>query len=99
MGAVYEAEDAEQGRRVAVKIMNAEIAHSRSALERFEREARAVSAIQTEHIVRVLDTGMDRETGAPFLVMELLRGEDLAQLLSRLGPLPPRLALRIVAQA
>ncbi|WP_437967719.1 serine/threonine-protein kinase [Sorangium sp. So ce260] len=99
MGAVYEAEDAEQGRRVAVKIMNAEIAHSRSALERFEREARAVSAIRTEHIVRVLDTGMDRETGAPFLVMELLRGEDLAQLLSRLGPLPPRLALRIVAQA
>ncbi|WP_437813382.1 protein kinase domain-containing protein [Sorangium sp. So ce1078] len=99
MGAVYEAEDAEQGRRVAVKIMNAEIAHSRSALERFEREARAVSAIQTEHIVRVLDTGMDRETGAPFLVMELLRGEDLAQVLSRLGPLPPRLALRIVAQA
>ncbi|XXY94829.1 serine/threonine-protein kinase [Sorangium sp. So ce296] len=99
MGAVYEADDAEQGCRVAVKVMNGEIVHSRSALERFEREARAASAIQTEHIVRVLDTGVDRETGSPFLVMELLRGEDLAQLLSRLGPLPPRVALRIVAQA
>ncbi|WP_437485027.1 serine/threonine-protein kinase [Sorangium sp. So ce1014] len=99
MGAVYEANDAEQGRRVAVKIMNTDIVRSRSALERFEREARAAGAIQTEHIVRVLDTGADPETGSPFLVMELLRGEDLAQLVSRLGPLPPRLALRIVAQA
>ncbi|XXY44650.1 serine/threonine-protein kinase [Sorangium sp. So ce269] len=99
MGAVYEADDREQGRRVAVKVMNAEIVHSRSAVGRFEREARAASAIQTEHIVRVLDTGVDQDTSSPFLVMELLRGEDLAQLLERLGPLPPRLALRIVAQA
>ncbi|WP_437635124.1 serine/threonine-protein kinase [Sorangium sp. So ce854] len=99
MGAVYEADDTEQKRRVAVKVMNAEILHSRSAMGRFEREARAASAIETEHIVRVLDAGVDGVTGAPFLVMELLRGEDLAQLLGRLGPLPPRLALRIVAQA
>ncbi|WP_437755997.1 serine/threonine-protein kinase [Sorangium sp. So ce1389] len=99
MGAVYEADDREQGRRVAVKVMNAEIVHSRSAVGRFEREARAASAIQTEHIVRVLDTGVDQDTSSPFLVMELLRGEDLAQLLERLGPLPPQLALRIVAQA
>ncbi|WP_437734241.1 protein kinase domain-containing protein [Sorangium sp. So ce1335] len=99
MGAVYEAEDTEQKRRVAVKVMNAEILHRRSAMERFEREARAASAIETEHIVRVLDAGVDGETGAPFLVLELLQGEDLAQLLQRLGPLPPRLALRIVAQA
>ncbi|WP_437927616.1 serine/threonine-protein kinase [Sorangium sp. So ce291] len=99
MGAVYEADDREQGRRVAVKVMNAEIVHSRSAVGRFEREAKAASAIQTEHIVRVLDAGVDQDTRSPFLVMELLRGEDLAQLLERLGPLPPRLALRIVAQA
>ncbi|WP_438007209.1 serine/threonine-protein kinase [Sorangium sp. So ce321] len=99
MGAVYEADDREQGRRVAVKVMNADIVHSRSAVGRFEREARAASAIQTEHIVRVLDTGVDQDTSSPFLVMELLRGEDLAQLLERLGPLPPPLALRIVAQA
>ncbi|WP_437833789.1 serine/threonine-protein kinase [Sorangium sp. So ce1153] len=99
MGAVYEADDREQGRRVAVKVMNAEIVHSRSAVGRFEREAKAASAIQTEHIVRVLDSGVDQDTSSPFLVMELLRGEDLAQLLERLGPLPPRLALRIVAQA
>ncbi|WP_438017529.1 protein kinase [Sorangium sp. So ce315] len=99
MGAVYEAEDTEQKRRVAVKVMNAEILHRRSAMGRFEREARAASAIETEHIVRVLDAGVDGKTNAPFLVLELLQGEDLAQLLKRLGPLPPRLALRIVAQA
>ncbi|WP_433932507.1 protein kinase [Sorangium cellulosum] len=99
MGVVHEADDTELQRRVAVKIMNADILHSRSAVGRFEREARAASAIQTEHIVRVLDAGVDEETRSPFLVMELLQGEDLAQLLERLGPLPPRLALRIVAQA
>ncbi|WP_437933746.1 protein kinase domain-containing protein [Sorangium sp. So ce341] len=99
MGAVYEADDVALQRRVAVKVLSPELARGRSALSRFEREARAASAIQTEHIVRVLDADVDRATGAPFLVMELLRGEDLAHLLDRLGPLPPRLALRIVAQA
>ncbi|MGK3985951.1 serine/threonine-protein kinase [Sorangium sp. So ce136] len=99
MGAVYEAVDVELQRRVAVKVVCPELAHGRSALSRFEREAKAASAVQTEHIVRVLDAGVDRETGSSFLVMELLRGEDLAELLDRLGPLPPRLALRIVAQA
>ncbi|WP_437643713.1 serine/threonine-protein kinase [Sorangium sp. So ce362] len=99
MGAVYEADDVALERRVAVKILSPELAHGRSALGRFEREARAASAIRTEHIVRVLDAGVDQETGSPFLVMELLRGEDLAQVLDRLGPLPPGLALRIVAQA
>ncbi|XXY53238.1 serine/threonine-protein kinase [Sorangium sp. So ce269] len=99
MGAVYEADDVELQRRVAVKVICPELAHTRSALGRFEREAKAASAVRTEHIVRVLDADVDRETGSPFLVMELLRGEDLAELLDRLGPLPPRLALRIVAQA
>ncbi|HTN88848.1 MAG TPA: serine/threonine-protein kinase, partial [Sorangium sp.] len=99
MGAVYEAVDVALQRRVAVKDIAPELAHGRSALGRFEREAKAASAVQTEHIVRVLDAGVDRETGSPFLVMELLRGEDLAELLDRLGPLPPGLALRIVAQA
>ncbi|WP_437605189.1 serine/threonine-protein kinase [Sorangium sp. So ce834] len=99
MGAVYEADDVALQRRVAVKVLSPELAHGRSALGRFEREARAASAIRTEHIVRVLDADVDQATGSPFLVMELLRGEDLAHLLDRLGPLPPRLALRIVAQA
>ncbi|AUX49154.1 protein kinase [Sorangium cellulosum] len=99
MGAVYEAQDVELKRHVAVKIMNPELSHSRSAAGRFEREARAASAIETEHLVRVLDAGVDEETRSPFMVMEYLRGEDLAQILHRLGPLPPKVALRIVAQA
>ncbi|WP_437720503.1 protein kinase domain-containing protein [Sorangium sp. So ce861] len=99
MGAVYEADDVALQRRVAVKVLSPELARGRSALGRFEREAKAASAIRTEHIVRVLDADVDQATGSPFLVMELLRGEDLAHLLDRLGPLPPGLALRIVAQA
>ena len=66
---------------------------------RFEREARAASASATKHIVDVLDAGTDRATGRPFMVMQLLDGEDLAQLLMRAGPLRVDLALRIIAQA
>ncbi|WP_438000962.1 serine/threonine-protein kinase [Sorangium sp. So ce185] len=99
MGAVYEAEDLAEKRRVAVKLINPERAErSGSAIGRFEREARVAGGIDTDHIARVLDSGKDAESGAPFMVIELLRGEDLGQLLGRLGPLPPPLALRIVAQ-
>ncbi|WP_437680742.1 serine/threonine-protein kinase [Sorangium sp. So ce131] len=99
MGAVYEAEDLVAERRVAVKLINPERAErSGSAIGRFEREARVAGSIDTDHIARVLDSGKDAETGAPFMIIELLRGEDLGRLLSRLGPLPPQLALRIVAQ-
>ncbi|WP_437955590.1 serine/threonine-protein kinase [Sorangium sp. So ce119] len=99
MGAVYEAEDLAEKRRVAVKLINPERAErGGSALGRFEREARVAGGIDTDHIARVLDSGKDIETGAPFMVIELLRGEDLGRLLNRLGPLPPLVALRVVAQ-
>ena len=104
MGTVYEARHTGTGRRVAVKEVK-EVAgddSSRSGaqiIERFEREARATGTIESQHIALVLDSGTDAETRHPYLVMELLKGEDLQQVLARLGPLPEDVALRIAAQA
>jgi eukaryotic-like serine/threonine-protein kinase len=99
MGVVYEAEHVGTGRRVAVKVINAEMAQQDEMVRRFQREARAAGSIETPHIVHVSDTGTDATSGVIFMVMELLRGEDLQQLLRRLGKLPPLLSLRLVGQA
>jgi serine/threonine protein kinase len=98
MGAVFVAVHTGTGRKVALKVVTGEIARE-DLVARFQREARAAGVIETQHITQVLDTGVDQATGLPFLVMELLQGEDVQQLLKRNGPLPPDLALRIVAQA
>lgn len=100
MGAVYEAIHAGTGRRVAVKvIVSDDLAKNYEVVGRFQREAKAAGSIDTQHIVQVLDTGMDQSTGLPFMVMEFLAGEDIQQQVQRLGPMPPELALRVVAQA
>src|SRR6185436_3877941 len=100
MGAVYEAENLGTGRRVAVKmLLRGEIAHDPMMLGRFQREARAAGAIDTQHITQVFDTGIDPAGDVPYLVMEYLDGEDIQRLLRRLGPIHPDLALRVVAQA
>ena len=100
MGAVYEARHSGTGRRVAVKEIISEALHkSPGVVERFQREARATGAIESQHIALVLDTGTDETSGNPYLVMQFLQGEDLQQLIARLGPLPEPVALRIGAQA
>ena len=87
MGAVYEAEHEHIGRRVALKLLHAELATRREVLQRFRNEARAAGAIGHPGIVQALDVGRT-EAGAPFLVLELLVGEDLEASLARRGPLP-----------
>jgi serine/threonine-protein kinase len=99
MGAVYEAEHLGTGRRVAVKVIHGEMAQKSEMVARFQREARAAGAIETSHIVQVIDTGTDPDSGVIYMVMELLRGEDLKDLFHRLGPLPQNLAIRLVGQA
>ena len=99
MGSVYEAVDGQTQRRVAVKVIMTEMARDPTLLVRFQREVRAASALDTPHIVQVIDAGQDAATGLPFMVMEYLEGEDLQSVLKRLGALPTDLALRIGAQA
>src|SRR5712691_4820420 len=85
MGQVYKARDTRLGRAVAVKIANQQFN------ERFEREARAISALNHPHICTLYDIGPN------YLVMELVEGETLAARLKK-GPLPMELVLRYGAE-
>jgi serine/threonine-protein kinase len=97
MGAVYEALDTKSSTLVALKVISEELAQNAALRSRFEQEQRAAAAIASPHLVRILDAGDD--AGRLYMVMEYLRGEDLGQLLERVGPLSEQLALRIVGQA
>ena len=88
MGAVYEAEDLESGRRVALKLIAGDSVASPEAVERFRREGRLASTIAHPRCVFVL--AADEEEGRPYIVMELMPGETLQSLVERSGPLPPR---------
>lgn len=98
MGAVYEARDAEGAVR-AVKIMHPEGDQSSLSVTRFVNEARATASLRSPHVVSVFDGGMDEATRTPYLVMEMLQGFDAEQLLERVGPLEPMVAVRLVIQA
>ncbi|HEY7370605.1 MAG TPA: serine/threonine-protein kinase [Polyangia bacterium] len=87
MGTVYEALHLEIGKRVAIKTMSPALAAVPAARARFVREARLTSRVRHPHIVDVTDIGTD-DDAHPFLVMELLEGEDLARHIQRRGPLP-----------
>ncbi len=99
MAGVYRAEHRVLNKRVALKVMAASLHASAEARQRFLREARAVAAITHPNVVSISDAGvMDSR---PYLVMELLEGEDLEQHLERRGPFSGQalvaLALPIVA--
>ncbi|MEO8903019.1 MAG: protein kinase, partial [Polyangiaceae bacterium] len=87
MGVVVAAHHVVLDQVVAIKFLLPEALGSAEAVARFEREARAAVKIQSEHVARVTDVGR-LETGAPYMVMELLRGRDLEVLLRERGPLP-----------
>jgi len=93
MAAVYEAENIDIGKRVAVKILAAELITSRVVRERFIREARAAAAIRSPYICDVYDSGMFEER--PFLVMELLEGESLYDLMTRVRQIDVETTVRI----
>ena len=96
MGAVYEAEHTGIGKKVAIKFLTREAAKENTVASRFAREARAASAIESEHIVTVFDAGTD--DGLPYIAMELLRGEDFGARIRRLGKIPQEQAVHVIAQ-
>jgi serine/threonine protein kinase len=87
MGAVYEVVHNVTERRCALKVMLSHTVEREQLRKRFMQESRLAAQIGSEYIVDVLDAGVDEETKAPYLVMELLEGEDLGQRLLRSGPL------------
>jgi Leucine-rich repeat (LRR) protein len=93
MGVVFKAEDPRLKRSVAIKAMLPTLAASASAGQRFLREAQAMAAVEHDHIVRIYQ--VDEERGVPFLAMEYLKGEPLAERLKQDGKLPLPDVLRI----
>src|SRR5215813_2204875 len=87
MGAVYECVHTVTERRCALKVMLSHTVEREQLRKRFMQESRLAAQIGSEYIVDVLDAGVDDETKAPYLVMELLEGEDLGQRLLRQGAL------------
>ncbi|HET7711389.1 MAG TPA: protein kinase, partial [Thermoanaerobaculia bacterium] len=94
MGEVFRARDTRLGREVALKVLPSDVIHDAERLARFEREARAASALNHPNIITVHEFAS--EEGDAWLVMELVRGESLRELISR-GPLPLRKITAIAA--
>jgi serine/threonine-protein kinase len=81
MGAVYEVVHANTGEHLALKLMLSRSLLTPELVERFRREARVSSSVRSEHVVKVVDADVARELDdAPFLVMELLEGQDLERI-------------------
>ncbi len=97
MAAVYEAENVDIGKRVAIKVLAQELISSAVVVERFLREARAVAAIRSPYICDVYDSGR-LDDGRPFLVLELLEGESLYEQMIRVGQIDVPNTVAIVTQ-
>jgi len=98
MGVVVAANHLRLDELVAIKLLLPEALADADAVQRFEREARAAVKIKSEHVARIIDVGT-LDSGAPFMVMQHLEGEDLADRIERAGPLPVQDAVELLLQA
>ncbi|MRG95301.1 serine/threonine protein kinase [Polyangium spumosum] len=99
MGAVYEVLQKNTERRRALKVMLPSLVSDPEMRARFELEAKVAAGIESEHIVETLDAGVDEATGMPFIVMELLKGEEVGALLKVRKRLPPEEVVTLLHQA
>jgi eukaryotic-like serine/threonine-protein kinase len=96
MADVYEAEDTQLGRRVALKLLHRRFAEDEEFVERFRREASAAAGLSHPNVVQVFDRG--EWDGTYYIAMELLEGRNLKQVVREHGALDPALAVDIVLQ-
>ena len=96
MGVVYRVEHLRMGKVAAMKVLHRDLAADPEVIERFEREAAAISKLHHPHTVQVFDFGT--ANGALYLIMEYVRGVDLSRMIQRDGPLPWSRAAPLLAQ-
>jgi serine/threonine-protein kinase len=96
MGSVWAADHLALSSQVAVKIIDPAIAKNEEALTRFLREAQAAAALRSPHVVQTFDYGV--HDGVPYIAMELLEGESLAQRLDKVGSIPLEETAHILTQ-
>ena len=94
MGSIWRAEHLVLGAPVAVKLIDRDVTRDEEALARFNREAQSAATLRSPHVVQIIDYGIDDDT--PFMVMELLEGETLAERLRRIKRLSPAETSRII---
>jgi tRNA A-37 threonylcarbamoyl transferase component Bud32 len=87
MGAIYAVEQISTGKHRALKLMLPQLVADAALRKRFEQEARVGALIESEHVVEVVAAGVDASTQMPWIVMELLVGDDLSQLVAQRGAL------------
>jgi len=94
MGVVYQARDVQLDRSVAIKVLPDHLTHDPDRLRRFQREAKALAAVEHPHVLRIYSVG--QQGPLYYVVMELLRGGSVQQLLDQRGALPWPEATRIL---
>jgi len=98
LGVVWRARHLGLQRDFALKVLRTAALHNPRSLARFQREAEALGRLRHPNVVEVTDFGVDADTSVPYLVMELLPGQTLADLLRETGPLPAARALPLLEE-
>lgn len=97
MGAVFKVKDTELNRTFAIKVLNSQLVTDATSIKRFEQEARAAKDLTQANLVAVYDYGIGK-SGAPFIIMDYLEGENLADILAKEGYLDTARAVDIFIQ-
>src|SRR5690348_517842 len=98
MATVFEAQHKSLDQRVAIKLLNKNLAQKPDIVQRFEREARAAAKLVSPHVVRVIDVDMS-DDGRPYIVMEFLEGRDLEEEIRHRAPMPVGDAVAYILEA